>query len=264
MKKILVILLVLLLSVSAFAQGAKQVNNQIVVGATPEPHAALLNLVKDDLAAKGYDLVVKEFTDYVVPNESLESGQLDANFFQHIPYLQSFNRERGFHLAVAGAIHVEPLALYSNNLKNIKDLKDGSLIAIPNDPTNEGRALLLLQANDLIKLKDPDSLEATILDIVDNPKNLKFKELEAATLPRVLKDVDGAVINGNYALPANLKVSDALLVEGAKSPYVNVVAVKEGNENSAKILALVDALQSDKVRAYIKERYPNQEVVVAF
>ncbi len=265
MKKFLIIVLLVALTFTVFATGTKESDdNTIVVGATPEPHAKLLALVKDDLKVQGYDLVIKEFTDYVTPNESLENKELDANFFQHIPYLESFNKDKGFHLANAGAIHVEPLALYSKKYKTIDSLKDGSTIAIPNDPTNEGRALLLLQENKVIELSDNSNLEATVFDISKNPHNYKFKEIEAATLPRILDDVDAAVINGNYAIPANLKVSEALLVENANSPYVNVVAVRQGNEKEAKIVALVKALQSDKVKKYIKDNYPNQEVIPVF
>ena len=256
MKKLFTVLLVVLLALtSVFAQGAKEEksSNVIKVGATPDPHAILLNLVVDDLAAEGYTLKVIEFTDYVTPNDALESGEIDANYFQHIPYLDSFNTEHGYHLVNAGGIHVEPLALYSK----------GATIAIPNDPTNEGRALLLLQSAGLIKLSDKAGLEATPVDIVENAKGLKFKEIEAATLPRILDDVDAAVINGNYAIPAGLIATrDGIFVEGADSPYVNVIAVKEGNENNPGIKALVKALKSEKVAAFVSEKYPNGEVVL--
>ncbi|MGD1818654.1 MAG: MetQ/NlpA family ABC transporter substrate-binding protein [Pleomorphochaeta sp.] len=265
MKKSTITLLIALLSVaSLFANGAKeeQSSNKIVVGATPEPHAAMLNLIKDDLKAEGYDLEVVEFTDYVTPNEALESGEIDANFFQHLPYLETFNKEHNTHLVSAGGVHVEPIALYSNDYDSLDALPSGATIAIPNDPTNEGRALLLLESANLIKLSDNAGLEATPFDISENPKNFKFQEIEAATLPRIIKDVDAAVINGNYAIPAGLIATrDGLLIEGAQSPYVNVVAIKEGNE-SPKIDALVKALKSDKVAAWVKERYPNGEVVL--
>ena len=267
MKKILAIALVALLTiVSVFAQETSETQSsttKIVVGATPEPHAALLSLVVDDLAAQGITLEVKEFTDYVTPNDAVEYGEIDANYFQHIPYLESFNTEHGYHLVNAGGIHVEPIALYSSKYSSLSDIPNGAVIAIPNDPTNEGRALLLLQSAGLIKLKDNAGLEAIPLDIVENPKNLKFSEIEAATLPRILSDVDAAVINGNYAIPAGLVATrDGLFVEGADSPYVNVIAVKAGNENNPAVKALVEALKSDEVKAYIAEHYKNGEVVL--
>ena len=267
MKKIIAIALVALLTVvSVFAQAASETQSsttKIVVGATPEPHAALLSLVVDDLAAQGITLEIKEFTDYVTPNDAVEYGEIDANYFQHIPYLESFNTEHGYHLVNAGGIHVEPIALYSKKYSSLSDIPNGAVIAIPNDPTNEGRALLLLEATGLIKLKDDAGLEAIPLDIVENPKNLKFSEIEAATLPRILSDVDAAVINGNYAIPAGLVATrDGLFVEGADSPYVNVIAVKAGNENNPAVKALVEALKSDKVKAYVAEHYKNGEVVL--
>ena len=258
MKKIIALTAALLTAAGLFAASIK-------VGATPEPHADLLNLIKDDLKAAGVDLKVIEFTDYVTPNEAVESGEIDANYFQHIPYLESFNTERGYHLVNAGGIHVEPFALYSKKVKSIKDLKKKARIAIPNDPTNEGRALLLLAEAGLITLNPKAGITATVQDIISNPLKLKFTEVEAASLPRVLVDVDAAIINGNYAIPAGLSAKkDGLFVEGSSSPYVNIVAVKAGNENKPEIKALVKALQSEKVRKYIEEKYPNGEVVVVF
>ena len=267
MKKIIVIALVAILSVvSVFAQAAAETQSsttKIVVGATPEPHAALLSLVVDDLAAQGITLEIKEFTDYVTPNDAVEYGEIDANYLQHIPYLESFNTEHGYHLVNAGGIHVEPIALYSSKYSSLSDLPNGAVIAIPNDPTNEGRALLLLQSAGLIKLRADAGLEAIPLDITENPKNFKFSEIEAATLPRVLSDVDAAIINGNYAIPAGLVATrDGLFVEGADSPYVNVIAVKEGNENNPAIKALIEALKSDEVAAFVAEKYKNGEVVL--
>ena len=267
MKKTIVIVLAALIALSSlFAQGANEAassTTKIVVGATPEPHAALLSLVVDDLAAQGITLEIKEFTDYVTPNDAVEYGEIDANYFQHIPYLESFNTEHGYHLVNAGGIHVEPIALYSKKYPSLSDIPVGATTAILNDPTNEGRALLLLEAAGLITLKADAGLEAIPLDIASNPKNLKFSEIEAATLPRVLGDVDAAVINGNYAIPAGLVATrDGLYVEGAESPYVNVIAVKEGNENNPAIKALVEALKSDEVKAYVAETYKNGEVVL--
>lgn len=258
MKKLIAVSAALLLSVSLFAQTIK-------VGATPEPHAELLNLIVDDLAQEGITLKVIEFTDYVTPNDAVESGDIDANYFQHIPYLDSFNVEKGYHLVNAGGIHVEPFALYSNKVKSYKDLKKKATVAIPNDPTNEGRALLLLQEAGLITLKEGAGLTATPLDIAKNPLKLKFREIEAASLPRTLNDVDAAVINGNYAMPAGLSAAkDGLFVEGSSSPYVNIIAVKAGNENKPEIKALVKALQSDKVKDYITKKYPNGDVVTVY
>ena len=259
MKKLTAFVAIAFAATSIFAQTA------LKVGATPEPHAAILNLIKDDLKAKGIDLQVVEFTDYVTPNDAVEAGDIDANYFQHIPYLESFNKEKGYHLVNAAGIHVEPVALYSNKIKKLADIKKKATIAIPNDPTNEGRALLLLQEAGLITLKEGSGITATPLDIKKNPKKLKFKEIEAASLPRVLGDVDAAVINGNYAIPAGLSAKkDGLFIEGSSSPYVNVIAVKAGNEGKEEIKALVEAIKSDKVKNYISERYPNGEVVVVF
>lgn len=265
MKKIFAVLAVALIATAfAFAGGASETDaNTITIGATPDPHAAMLEVIKEDLAAQGYTLVIQEFTDYNIPNEAVNSGELDANFFQHIPYLESQNRDRGYDLVNCGGIHIEPLAVYSNEWKSLADLPEKAKIAIPNDPTNEGRALLLLQDAGLIKLAPEAGLEATPADIIENPKNFRFSEIEAASLPRILQDVDAAVINGNYAIPAGLIASrDGLFVEGANSPYVNVIACKSGNENDPAIKALVEALKSDKVAAYIAERYPNGEVVL--
>lgn len=265
MKKIFSTMFVLLVAASLFAGGGKdKATNVLTVGATPEPHAEMLKLVVDDLALQGITLRVMEFTDYVTPNEALESGQIDANFFQHLPYMDSFNAERGYHLVNAGGIHIEPMALYSKKLKSLSELKDAT-IAIPNDPTNEGRALLLLQSAGLIKLDPAAGITATPINIIENPNNLKFTELEAATMPRILADVDAAVINGNYAIPAGLIASkDGLFVEGSDSPYVNIIAVKDGNQTDKKIVALVKALQSQKIIDFIASRYPNGEVVKAF
>lgn len=251
-----------------FISCAKQKDTKasvLKVGATPEPHAEMLKLVVEDLASQGIKLDVIEFTDYVTPNDALESGQIDANFFQHWPYMESFNKEKGYHLANAGGIHIEPIALYSKKISALSDLPAGAVIAIPNDPTNEGRALLLLQSAGLIKLSASAGITATPQDITENAKKLKFREIEAASLPRVLQDVDAAVINGNYAIPAGLRASkDGLLIEGADSPYVNIISVKAGNEKDARITALVKALCSEKIADFIEKRYPDGEVVTVF
>ena len=239
--------------------------NVLTVAASPEPHRAILELVIEDLAKENITLKITEFTDYVTPNDAVETGEQLANFFQHIPYMESFNQEHGYHLTSVGAIHIEPLALYSKKYRNISEFKNGGTIAIPNDPTNEARALLLLAAEKIITLRNGAGLAATPQDIEKNPFNLKFKEIEAATLPHILADVDGAVINGNYAIPAGLSAAkDGLLIEGKDSPYANIVSVKQGNENDPRIKALIKALQSDKVRRYITEKYPNGEAIPAF
>ncbi|MDR2178283.1 MAG: MetQ/NlpA family ABC transporter substrate-binding protein [Treponema sp.] len=236
----------------------------LVVGATAIPHAVLLNLIKPDLAAQGIELRVVEFADYVVPNTALISGDLDANFFQHLPYLEG-NPEWSRALVSAFGVHVEPFGLYSATVKDISGLKDGSTIAIPNDPTNGGRALLLLQANGLITLKSGAGITATPLDIESNPKNLRFRELEAAQLPRALEDVDAATINGNYALEAGFNpVRDSLIIEGAQSPYVNIVAVRKGFEGDPRIQALEKALRSQKVKDFIGANYADGSVVAIF
>lgn len=256
---------ILLASVLNF--GCKKSDNSkvITVGATPEPHAAILNLVVEDLAKDGYTLKVVEFTDYVIPNEAVESGEIDANYFQHLPYMNSFNEERGYHLVNVAGIHIEPLAVYSSKYKDLESIPSGATIAIPNDPTNEGRALLLLQSAGLIKLNPESGLTAVPQDITENKKNFKFSELEAASLPRVLKDVDVAVINGNYALPAGLNASkDGLFIEGADSPYVNILCAKAENKDLPKLQALANALKSQKVKDYIAETYKNGEVVPVF
>ena len=231
----------------------------ITVGASPAPHAEILAAAKEILKEKGYDLVIKEYTDYVQPNLALESGDLDANYFQHLPYLEQFNKERGTKLVSAAAIHYEPFGIYAGKTATLEELKDGATVAVPNDATNEARALLLLEAQGLIKLKEGAGLNATKNDIVTNDKKLDIKEIEAAQVPRSLKDVDIAVINGNYAIEAGLKVSDALAAEDSKSiaatTYGNVVAVKEGNEKNDAILALIDAITSDQVKQFIDEKY---------
>ncbi|MDR0942801.1 MAG: MetQ/NlpA family ABC transporter substrate-binding protein [Holosporales bacterium] len=229
---------------------------KLKIGASPTPHAEILNFVKSELEKEGVELEIIEFTDYITPNIALGDKQLDANFFQHKPYLDNFAKERDIALISLGTIHIEPMGLYSKKIKNIKELKEGAIIAIPNDPTNEGRALLLLQSSGLIKLRPNAGFECTPLDIVSNPKNLKFKELEAAQLPRVLDDVDGAIINGHYAIEAKLNpLKNALLLEKSNSPYANVVAVRLEAKDDPGVQKLMKALKSDKVRQYIINTY---------
>ena len=236
------------------------------VGASITPHAEILAQVKDVLAQEGYDLQVVEYNDYVLPNTALEDGELDANFFQHQPYLDDFNAENGTHLVSVAAVHFEPFGLYAGKTDSIANLKDGAVVAVPNDTTNEARALLLLEAQGLIKLKEGAGLTATVLDIEENPLNLEIKEIEAAQLVRSLPDVDIAAINGNYAAEGGLNVADAIAVEASDSlaadTYANVIVVKEGNENSEKTQALVGAVLSDGVKSYIEETYGNAVIPV--
>ena len=232
---------------------------ELTVGASPAPHAEILEAAREELAKKGYDLKIVEYTDYVQPNMALDAGDLDANYFQHLPYLEQFNEERGTKLVSAGKIHYEPFGIYAGKTASLDELADGAKVAVPNDATNEARALLLLEAQGLLKLKDGAGLKATKTDIVENPKNLDILEVEAAQVPRSLPDVDIAVINGNYAIEAGLKVSDALAVEASDSEaattYGNVVAVREGEESSDATKALVEALTSPEVKQFMEETY---------
>ena len=231
----------------------------IKVGATPAPHAEILEIAKGILAEQGITLEIVEFNDYIQPNVAVENEELDANYFQHITYMNQFNESDGTHLVSAAGIHYEPLGLYAGKTASLEELPDGAQIAVPNDTTNEARALLLLQQEGLITLKEGAGITATKADIAENPKNLDIVELEASQLPVRLGDVDMAVINGNYAIDAGLKVSDALAVESADGEaaqaYVNVLAVKEGHENDPAIQALVEALKSDEVKTFMDETY---------
>ncbi len=239
----------------------------LTVGATPNPHAEILAQVKDDLAAQGIDLVVKEYSDYIVPNTAVEEGDLDANYFQHTPYMEQFNEENGTHLVSVAKIHYEPMGIYPGTAKTLDELKDGDTIAVPNDVTNEARALQLLAAQGIIELKADTGLNATPNDITSNPKNIQFKELEAAMLPQTVSEVALSVINSNFAMEGGLNpATDALASEDADSEaaqtYANIVAVEEGHENDPAIQALVKALQSDKVKEYIEQTYSGAVVAV--
>ena len=244
----------------------KTEDKKITVAASATPHAEILEEAKTLLKDKGYELEVKVFDDYVQPNNVVESGEFDANYFQHVPYLEQFNEEKGTHLVVAGKIHYEPFGIYPGTKKDLKDIAKGDKIAVPNDTTNEARALLLLQDNGIIKLKDGAGIKATVNDIEENPNNIEIVELEAAQVPRVVNEVAYVVLNGNYALEANYTVKkDALAYEKSDSEaaktYVNVIAVKEGNENSEKIKALVDVLKSDSIKKFIDEKYDGAVIV---
>lgn len=248
---------------SASAAGSSSGAVTLRVGASPVPHEEILNFVKDKLAKEGVNLEIVTFNDYVTPNLSLNDGSLDANFMQHQPYLDEFNKQRGTDLVSVGKVHLEPMSVYSNKIKDLKDLPDGATVAIPNDPTNGGRALLVLQSAGLIKLRDGAPITATPEDIASNPKNLKFSELEPPQLPRSLSDADIAVINSNFALEAKLNPKDALFTESKNSPYANIIAVKKGNENNPAVQKLVKELNSQEVKDFINEKYKGA-IVPAF
>lgn len=258
-KKALALALAAALCLTLLSACGGKKGTTLKVGASPTPHAEILEKAKEILAKEGITLEIVNYDDYVLPNNNVEDGQLDANYFQHITYMNDFNQSSGTHLVNAAGIHYEPFGLYAGKTASLSDLADGAQIAVPNDATNEARALLLLEQEGLIKLNDGVGLNATKSDIAENPHNYEIVELEASQLPARLQDVDAAVINGNYAIDAGLKVSDALAVEAADGAaaeaYVNVVAVKEGNENSEAVKALVKALQSDEVRTFIESTY---------
>ena len=249
---------------AALTAGLAHAGEKLVVAATPVPHAEILELIKPALAKEGVDLEIKVFTDYVQPNVQVDQKRLDANYFQTLPYLQSFNEGKGTHLETVIGVHVEPFGGYSKKVKSLAELKDGATIAIPNEGSNSGRALILLQKAGLIELKDPTNAVATPKDIAKNPHNFKFKELESAMLPRVLDQVDLDMINTNYALEAGLNpAKDALLIEGSDSPYVNYLVARPDNKNSEAIQKLAKALTSPEVKAFIEKKY-NGAVLPAF
>jgi D-methionine transport system substrate-binding protein len=249
---------------AALTAGLAQAGEKLVVAATPIPHAEILELIKPTLAKEGVDLEIKVFTDYVQPNVQVDQKRLDANYFQTLPYLKSFNEGKGTNLVTVIGVHVEPFGGYSKKVKTLAELKDGATIAIPNEGSNSGRALILLQKAGLIELKDPKNSLATPKDIAKNPNNFKFKELESAMLPRVLDQVDLDMINTNYALEAGLNpAKDALVIEGADSPYVNFLVARPDNKDSVAIQKLAKALTSPEVKAFIEKKY-NGAVLPAF
>lgn len=256
MKKIIVIALALVLSLSCVSALAA---TKISVGASPAPHAEILQVAAEVLAEQDIELEIVEFNDYVIPNTSVESGSIDANYFQHVLYLNDFNEQKGTHLVIVDKIHYEPFGIYAGKTASLADLADGAAIAVPNDATNEARALLLLEQEGLITLADGVGLSATKESIVDNPHNFDIKELNAELLTTTLQDVDVAVINGNYAIDAGLKVADALAIEAsdgaAADAYMNVLTVKEGNEDNEAVKALIEVLESDTIKAFIEETY---------
>jgi D-methionine transport system substrate-binding protein len=245
----------------AASSGAKTLK----VGATSVPHAEILEAAKPLLEKEGITLEIVEFNDYVQPNLAVNDKELDANYFQHEPYLKNFMEEhKDVKLVNVAGIHIEPMGIYSKKVKKLSELKDGSTIAIPNDPTNGGRSLLLLEKAGLLKLKDGTGEKATVQDIAENPKHLKFQEVEAAQVPRTLDDVDAAVINSNFAMQVNLQpTKDSLFIEDSTSPYVNIVAVRQGDEDRPEIKALIKVLQSDEIKQFINDKYKGA-VVPAF
>ncbi|MEJ0004582.1 MAG: MetQ/NlpA family ABC transporter substrate-binding protein [Pararobbsia sp.] len=250
--------------VAMMAVSSASAEETLSVAASPTPHAEILEHIKPQLKKEGVDLQIRVFTDYVQPNLQVEEKRIDVNYFQHEPYLDAFNKNHHTHLVSVAPIHVEPFGAYSHKVKSAAALPDGALVAIPNDPSNVGRALLLLQKNGLVKLKDPSNILETPRDIVDNPKHLQIKELEAATLPRVLDQVDLALINTNYALDAHLvPTRDALFIEDAHSPYANLIVARTDNANSDAVKKLVAALQTQDVRTFIEQKYQGA-VVPAF
>lgn len=272
MKKVLsVILSVLLLSVvftgcgNSSKQGAsssKSDKKVIKIGASPVPHAEILEKVKPILAKEGYDLQIKQFTDYVTPNTALDSGEIDANFFQHIPYLENFNKQKHTNLTYTVKVHLEPMGVYSKKIKSLNELKDGATIAVPNDPTNESRALQLLQKSGVIKVKSGELISKT--DITENKKNIKIKELDAPQLPRTLGDVDAAVINSNFAIEAKLNpTKDAIALESKDSPYANVIAIRAKDKDKDFVKALDKAITSPEIKKFIEEKYKGS-IIPAF
>lgn len=260
MKKLVSLILTAAIALGITACGSKSDDKTVTVAATSAPHAEVLEQCKPLLKEKGYDLVIKVVDDYITPNTATEDGEVDANYFQHINYLNNFNAENGTHLVNVANVHYEPFGVYSSKVKSLSELKDGDSIAVPNDPTNEARALLLLAENGVIKLTEGVGIKATKKDIIENKKNIKINEMEAALLPSVLDEVTCAVINGNYAIAAGLKIADAIAVENSESvaikqEYVNILVVKEGNEDLPKIKALKEVLTSDEIAKYITDNY---------
>jgi D-methionine transport system substrate-binding protein len=266
MKKLLSLITVLTLALTAFLSTnvSFAANTTLTVEATKAPHSEILEKVKPILAKQGVDLKIVVVTEYAKINVDTNDGIVDANFFQHVPYLDDFNKKKGTNLVPVAKVHVEPIGVYSKKYKKLSKLPNGATIAIPNDTTNKGRALILLQKQKLITLKNPKNIFSTERDIIKNPKNLKFKTLDAAIVPRVLPDVDAAVINTNYALIAKLNpIKDSLAIESSDSPYANVLVVKKGNEKNAAIQKLVKALNSAEIKKFINDKYKGA-VVPAF
>lgn len=272
MKKSVVLLSTIILSLGLLGCGGekqeaggaqnKEDKKKIVIGASPTPHAEILEVAKEELKKEGYELEIKPFTDYQIPNRALEEKQLDANYFQHIPFLEESVKAKGYKLTYIAKIHIEPMGLYSKNIKKVEEIKNGAEIAIPNDPANGGRALRVLETAGIIKLKSGELV--TKVDITENKKNIKVTEIDAAQLPRILHDVDAAVINTNYAMEASLNpLKDAIVIESKDSPYVNIVAIREEDKDKDYIKALSKAITSDKVKKFIEEKY-NGNIIPVF
>nr|WP_199798979.1 MetQ/NlpA family ABC transporter substrate-binding protein [Clostridium tetani] len=272
MKKVAVLLSTIILSLGLLGCGGdkneagdaqnKDNKKKIVVGASPTPHAEILKVAKEELKKEGYELEIQPFTDYQIPNRALEEKQLDANYFQHIPFLEEAVKQKGYKLTYTEKVHIEPMGLYSKKIKKVEEVKSGAEIAIPNDPANGGRALRVLESAGIIKLKDGELV--TKLDITENKKNIKVTEVDAAQLPRVLDDVDAAVINTNYAIEASLNpLKDAIVIESKDSPYVNILAIREEDKDKDYIKALSKALTSEKVKKFIEEKYDGN-IIPAF
>lgn len=258
MKKFTLVTLIIILVSTSLVGCSKSENsdNLIRMGVSPRPHRELIEFIEEDLKEEGIELKIIEFDDYIKPNLALAEKELDANFFQHEPYMNNFKEEKNIEIISIGGVHIEPMGLYSTKFETIDELEDGSEIAFPNDPTNGGRALLLLEKYGLIKLDSNAGILATENDIIENPKKLKFTALEAAYLPRVLNEVDGAIINGNYALEASLvPTEDSLILEEKDSPYANIIAIRTGEEKEDKYIKLMKVLQSEKVKKFIEENY---------
>lgn len=261
-KKLLATILVIALGLTALA-GCGKKEETVKVSATSVPHTEILEFIKEDYEAKGYKLEIITIDDYPAHNRSLSEKEVDANYFQHVPYLNAQIADFGYKIKSLAKIHIEPLGLYSNEITDIKDLPQGATIAVPNDPSNESRALLLLHEKGLITVDDPTSSTLTILNIKENPNNYEFKELDAAFLPRSLPDVTAAVINTNFALQAELNpVDDALLIEGSESPYANLLAIREGDEDREELKALAEVLSSEKTKQFILDKYKGAIVPV--
>lgn len=264
MKKVLLSVLAFVLVLSLAACTAKTEETVVKIGVSETPHGDIVNEVVEDLAKEGIKLEVTVYSDYVVPNLALDQSDIDINYFQHRPYLESFSAERNLSLEELGPVHIEPMAIYSGEYDSLEDLPDGAEVYFPNDPTNGGRALLLLANQGLIKLAPNAGLEATEQDIVENPKNLTFTPLEAAIIPTLYKDVAAAVINGNYAIEHGLNpVADSIAIEDADSPYVNILAVREGDAQNEVYLKVLKAIQTDKIKKFIEEKYEGA-VIPAF
>lgn len=258
MKKILLLITLIFVLISCSKK-----ENTLTIGVSPIPHKEIVELVKEDLKKEGINLEIVTFNDYVQPNLSLQDKSLDANFFQHIPYMDEFSKKYGFEMVSVGKIHLEPLKIYSDKIKDINDIKENSEVLIPNDPTNRGRALILLDNANIIKLKDKTKLDSDINDIVENPKNIKIVDINVEQIPSRISEVDFVVINTNVALASNISKDLVIYVEDKESPYSNVVSVLKGNENDSKIQKLMEYLQSEKVKNFILEKYDG-EIIPSF